>query len=135
MGSSLDLQLKLAKGVLILNLIIAGISYFIFDAWVPFLTGLLFGTIISLLNFRLLFLTLEKSVRMTPSRAQSFVTSRYLIRFLLTGFVLLISFKADYINVIGTIIGLISFKFIILKTEVFNDVNFFKNIIKRKEEK
>jgi len=134
-GSTWETQVKIAKGMVILNLIIAGISYFIFDPWVPFLTGLLFGTIIALLNFRLLSLTLEKSVRMLPEKAQVYATSRYFVRFLLYGIVLFISIRAEYINVLGTICGLISLKLIILKTELFNDPQYFKNIFKRKEGK
>ena len=85
MGSTWDVQIKVAKGVLILNSIIAGIGYFIFNPWTPFITGLLFGTIIALLNFRLLSLTLEKAVYMRPEKAQIYATSRYFIRFLLYG--------------------------------------------------
>lgn len=135
MGSIWDTQIKIAKGMFILNFIIAGISYFIFDPWVPFLTGLFFGTIIALLNFRLLSLTLEKSVKMLPEKAQIYVSSRYFVRFLLSGIVMFISIKAEYINVLGTIFGLISLKLIILKVEVFNDSQFYKNIFKRKEGK
>jgi len=135
MGSTWDTVVKIAKGMLILNFIVAVISYFIFDSWAPFITGLLFGTIIAVLNFRLLSITLEKSVKMLPHQAQKYVASRYIIRFLLEGAVLFISLKADYINILGTIFGLISLKLIILKTEVFNNFKFYNNIIKRKEEK
>lgn len=135
MGSTLKTQVKIVKAMLIFNIIIAGLSYFIFNPWVPFITGLFFGTIISILNFRLLSITLEKAVYMLPEQAQKYTTSRYFIRYLLYGAVIFISLKAEYINVLGTILGLISLKLAILKAELFNDLQFFKNIFKRKEGK
>lgn len=135
MRSTLNVQIRLAKGVLILNFIIAGIGFFIFNEWIPFLTGLIFGSIISILNLKLLSLTLEKAVLMAPETAQKYTTSRYFVRFLLYGVVIFISIRAEYINVLGTILGIVSLKLVILKTELFNDLQFFKNIIKRKEGK
>lgn len=135
MGSTFDIQIRVAKGVLILNSIFAGIGFFIFNEWVPFITGILFGSIIAILNFRLLSLTLEKAVVMAPESAQKYATSRYFVRFLLYGVVIFISIKANHINVLGTILGLVSLKLVILKTELFNDFQFFKNIFKRKEGK
>ena len=135
MESLQGLQLKLIKGVLIFNIIVGVSSIFIFDPWVPFITGQVFGMIMSVLNFRLLSLTLQTAIKMEPAKAQVYAGSRYVIRFLLMGVVLFISIKADYINVLGTIIGLISLKLIILITQVFNNLQFFKNIIKRKEVK
>lgn len=128
-------QWRLIKGVFLLNLIIAAIGYFIFEPWIPFLTGLFFGTLISILNFRLLYITLNSAVKMDPSRAQVFTSSRYMIRFLLTAIVLVVSLKAEYINILGTVIGLISFKIAIFKVEVFNHSKLYKNTMTRKEEK
>lgn len=135
MGSTWETQVKVAKGMVILNIIIGGIGYFIFNPWIPFITGLFFGTVITILNFRLLSLTMEKAVYMWPEQAQKYATYRYFIRYLLYGAVIFISIKAEYINVLGTIFGLISLKLIILKTELFNDSKFFENIFRRKEGK
>lgn len=135
MGLTWDTQLKVAKGVLIVNAIIGIISLFLIKPPLPFLLGLIFGTIISILNFRLLALTVEKSVKLEPSQAQTYAASRYMIRYFIVGIVLYISIKADYINVLGTIIGIITLKFVILKQEAFNDKEFFKKIFRRKEER
>lgn len=96
--------------------------------------GLVFGTLISMLNFRALALTLEKAVTMDPRRAQIYASSRYFIRFMTTGIVLFISIKANYLNVLGTIIGLFLIKIVILATNLFNDISYFKKIFIRKEE-
>ncbi|WP_099190049.1 ATP synthase subunit I [Tepidibacter mesophilus] len=93
------------------------------------LCGLAFGSIFSILNLRLLSLTLEKAITMHPGNAQGYVLSRYMIRFILTAMVLAISFKAPYINAIGTIIGLLLPKISILIVNLFG----IEKIIKGKE--
>ena len=89
--------------------------------------GLLFGTIIAVLNFRLLALTIEKSVSMPQSKAQVYSASRYILRMTIVGVVLLVSAKAPHINIIGVAIGLVSPKFVILARKLLIDK------LKRKE--
>lgn len=134
MGYTWDLQLKTFK----YTIITAAVAAVVFSAFVrpvlPFLLGLLFGTLISMLNFRALALTLEKAVTMPPAKAQVYASSRYFIRFMTNGIVIFVSIKADYLNVLGTIIGLIIIKVVVLATNLFNDRSFFKKIFLRKEE-
>ena len=123
------------KGTVILNVIIAFIGYFIVENPITFIYGIFFGATIGFLNFRLLYLTLVKAVRMQPHQAQAYAASRYIIRMVITGVVLYVSIKSDQLNTIGTIAGLFSIKLVILKTELFNNWQFFFNIFKRKEDK
>ncbi len=123
------------KGTIILNVVIASIGYFIFENPIAFIYGIFFGATIGFLNFRLLYLTLVKAVRMQPHQAQAYAASRYMIRLVITGIVLYVSIKSEQLNTIGTIAGLFSIKLVILKTELFNSWQFFFNIFKRKEEK
>lgn len=71
---------------------------------------------------------------MPPKKANSYATRHYFIRFVISGVVLFISIQAPYINIFGTIIGLLLIKFVIYFTNLFNDKEYFKNIIRRKEE-
>jgi hypothetical protein len=96
--------------------------------------GLVFGTAISCLNFLELGKTLEKAVKMNPGKAQAYTTSRYFLRYLISAIVIFISIKADYINVLGTVVGFLSIKFVIFVTNLFNDKRYFKKIFDRKEE-
>lgn len=128
-----DTQLKIIKGVLIVNGIIGAVAVFIAKPPMPFLTGLVFGTIIALLNFRLLSLTLNKAVKMQPHQARAYAASRYILRYIIIGMVLYISVKAEHIHALGTIAGIITLKFVVLQKELFNNKQYFKNIFKRKE--
>ncbi len=103
-------------------------------AGTPFLLGLVFGSTIGLLNFFELAKTLERAITMPPGKAQNYTTRKYFFRFLLTGIVLFVALKAPYLNALGTVLGLLLIKAVIYLTQLFNDKEYFKKIIKRKEE-
>jgi hypothetical protein len=46
-----------------------------------------------------------------------------------------VSINSPDINVLGTIIGLLMIKLVILQRDLLNDKQYFKNIFMRKEEK
>ncbi|QEK13224.1 ATP synthase subunit I [Crassaminicella thermophila] len=134
LGYTWNLQLKIFKITTIaMMVIVVGFAVFIKNP-LPMILGLVFGTFISMLNFRTLALTLEKAVCMAPRQAQVYASSRYFIRFIINGIVIFIGIKADYLNVVGVIIGLVMIKVVILATNLFNDKSYFKRIFIRKEE-
>jgi hypothetical protein len=99
----------------------------------PLIIGVIFGTLIGILNFLELEKTLIKAAKMNPNQAQSYATRKYFLRYGISGVVLLISIKASYISVVGTIIGLLLLKFVIMFTNLFNDKEYFKRIIGKEE--
>ena len=104
----------IAKGVLIFNLIVLAIFLIISALDVKMFLGLMFGTIIAILNIILLAKSIEKSVTMPVNKAQIYTTSTYLLRMLIVAIVLIVSVKASHLSLIGVVIGLISPKFSIL---------------------
>ncbi len=137
MGSTWDLQVRVAKGILVLNFAISILGLIFLDNPKTFITGIVFGSLIAILNFRLLALTTEKAVKLPEDKARTYAASRYVIRYIISGLVIFVSLKAEHINALGTVIGLISIKPIVFKEGLFNDKNFFKKIFiktKRKEE-
>lgn len=128
MNDGLGKQIRdVNKGILIIDLIVAILIVFLSNSPKEMLTGLLFGSIIAMLNFRLLAISLQKSVTYPPTKAQIYSTSRYIIRMTIVGVVLFVSAKSPHISVIGTTIGLLSTKFSILGKRVVVDK------LKRKE--
>lgn len=79
----------------------------------PLLSGLLFGGMIGLLTFRLLGISMEKSMKMTPAGAQAYISAQYFIRMAITGCVLFISVKVESLNIFTTALGIISVKAVI----------------------
>ncbi len=110
--------IDLAKVVIIFD-IVASIVIFLFAEditgrkAIPLLLGFDFGSLITLLMFLELALTLEKAVKMEKDRANAYTAGKYYFRVLIYGIVIFISIKADYIDVIGTVVGLLSVKVII----------------------
>lgn len=128
MNNGLGKQIRdVNKGILIIDLIAAILIVFLSNSPKEMLTGLLFGSIIAMLNFRLLAISLQKSVTYPPTKAQIYSTSRYIIRMTIVGVVLFVSAKSPHISVIGTTIGLLSTNFSILGKRVVVDK------LKRKE--
>ena len=118
---------NVTKDVIVFDLIVLAILLVTSTFNKSMLLGLLFGTIIAVLNFRLLALTIEKSVSMPQSKAQVYSAGRYILRMTIVGVVLLVSAKAPHINIIGVAIGLVSPKFVILARKLLIDK------LKRKE--
>jgi len=72
---------------------------------------------------------------MSPNKAQAYASVNYFFRMIITGLVLIIGLKADYLSGIAVIIGLLLIKQIIFFTQIQGSKSFFKKIIKRKEDK
>lgn len=120
------LVFKIAKRTILLVILFVGIFTFAFEDSRPISMGLIFGSLISILNFKLLDNTISKAVRMPPNRATSYTMAHYFARYIIYFLVLLIGARADYLNLISTIGGLFSVKFVILSSNIF-DKNFTRN--------
>lgn len=120
-----DIILKVYKRALIFSLFIIGISFFIFRNPKPIILGYLFGLIISMLSFKLLDNTINKAVRMTPARANSHTLVHYILRYIIYFMVLFVAAKADYLNLLATVVGLLVVKFTIIVSSIV-DKNFTK---------
>lgn len=115
------------KGIIIFDLIALVLILLLSNSVKEMVTGLLFGSIISVLNFRLLAISLQKAVNYSVGKAQAYTSAQYSVRMFIMAVVLFVSVKSPHISVIGTTIGLLSTKFAILgKTLVIDK-------LKRKE--
>lgn len=80
--------------------------------------GYIFGTVVSLLMFRLLAVTVDEAIDKEFDGARALVFKRYLIRYLIYGVVLYISSQRGYLNFLAVIVGLFMVKLTIV-VEVF----------------
>ncbi len=104
---------KVTKGIIVYCIAIGLISFFVTKEPISLILGVVFGSIIAILNFRLLAISMEKSVDMPIGRAQAYSGIRYLVRMSIVAVVVFVSVKNPSINVIGTILGLISTQIVI----------------------
>lgn len=115
-----DLVFKVARRTTIVVLLIIGILAFIFKDPKPIIMGLIFGSLISILNFKLLDNTVSKAVKMPSNKATGYTIFHYFARYIIYFVVLFVAFKADYLNLISTIIGLFTVKMVILGSSIFD---------------
>ncbi len=127
------LEKKIILFTVVEAMLITAVFAIFLNNYLEYILGLFFGLSIGVLNFLQLSRTMMRAVYLPPHKAQSFARRRYFIRFIIYGAVLFISIKSPKLNVLGTIIGIILIKLSIFMTQLFNDKNYFLNIIKRKE--
>ena len=104
---------EVTKGIVIYAVIASLILSILTKETIQSILGVVFGSVIAILNFRLLALTMEKAVDLPPGKAQAYTASRYLVRMFIVAVVVFVSVKNPNINVIGTILGLISNQIVI----------------------
>lgn len=104
---------EVTKGIVVYAIITSLILSIVTKETIHSILGVVFGSVIAILNFRLLALTMEKSVDFSPGKAQAYTASRYLVRMFIVAVVVFVSVKNPNINVIGTILGLVSTQIVI----------------------
>ena len=114
---------KLTKGIIVYDLLILLALAITFNLN----KQMVFGTLIAILNLKLLAITINKTVSMPSTKAQIYSSSQYLIRMAIMAVVLFVSAKAPHLNIVGTAMGLLSTKFVILTQKLLIEK------VKRKE--
>ena len=120
--------------VVIVNALTIGAVTLFMPSPLPYILGIVFGSLIGILNFYELAITLEKSVKMAPAKANRFATIKYMVRFMLTAVVLFIAIRSPQLHVLGAVFGLLSIKFVVYTMNLLSDKEFYKKIFVRKEE-
>ncbi len=108
---------------LVVSLVATMVSFILVNNAKPVILGIWFGSIISLLLFYELALTISKAVKMNTARASRYTSFKYFIRFVIYALILAISVKSNNLNIFGTIFGILSVKLTI----------YFKNLILTKK--
>ncbi|SKC56363.1 ATP synthase subunit I [Maledivibacter halophilus] len=134
MNKTYELQVKIIKRVLVLLCGLIVIAFFASENPKPHILGYIFGGLIGILNFIHLGKTIEKAVTMNPGRAQGYTSSRYMLRYITTGIVIVVSLRADHLNGFATIIGLLLVKIAVFSTHLFDSKEYYKRIFKRRED-
>lgn len=114
-------QQRIIKRVIAVTLVLIGIFLITIEDSTPYVYGIIFGVIINILNFRLMALTLEKSVKMPKHKIMPYITANYFARYIIYGVVLTVGAVADYLNFYTVVLGLFMVKIVIL-TDTFYDI-------------
>ncbi|MFW5648638.1 MAG: ATP synthase subunit I [Candidatus Alkaliphilus sp. MAG34] len=117
MGTTWEIQVRVAKGIVVLNLIVIMVAAILLENWKPFVLGNICGSTTAIVNFRLLAISMENLIaKGSNNRGEVFkhTGSRALVRLFINGMVIYFSFVSKHVNTVGTVIGLLSIKPVIL---------------------
>ena len=100
----------------------------IFSLQIDWVLGFVLGTIISILMFRLLALTINESIeKKSTNRAGSFMFSRYFIKYLIYGSIIYLALTRNQLNIAATVIGLLMVKITIIVSEIYTKFRDYLN--------
>lgn len=88
--------------------LIALTGVFFTKNYLPYILGLLLGTVFSIVKLILLEKSIDKSLEMDGTPAQNYIFTQYILRYILTALVLFFAVTDKNLNIIGFIIGLFS---------------------------
>lgn len=89
------------------------------------LAGFLLGMVVSILNFRLLAIDVERSLNLDVRRSIGFMRSRYLIRYFITFLVLFTTMRISLKCFVSALTGLMLIKMVIFSKYML--ANYFKS--------
>ena len=117
------LVLKIAKIAALISIIVIGLMALIFKNFKPIILGYVFGTLVSILTLALISDSANRIVSMQSSKAKKHAFVGYFTRLLIYVIVLIISHKAEYLNIFSAFLGLNMVKIVIF-TATFLNKNF-----------
>lgn len=83
---------------------------FVTEEPLKFIVGVTYGGLFSILNFRLMYQQVKKAVKMPSGKAQSYLQTRYFLRYSITGVVIYMALINPWLNIFGVFLGLIAVK-------------------------
>ncbi len=120
-----DTAKGLIKNVAVICFVFLGIYCLIdFSNILPFLFGLSFGFIFTILKIILLEKNIQHAVELTGSKADNYMKLHFLLRYVLTGVVLAVCGVFSSISLIGCVLAIMS-----LQISAYS-INFFKKVKK-----
>lgn len=99
-----------------------GISFFVAREPMPYIYGFVFGGSISILGFKLLEQSTKKAVKMKEAGARTYMVANYIVRYLIYGVVLVVSAKADYINLLTAVLSLFVIKAVLVSDAIYDTI-------------
>lgn len=101
---------QLALSMILFSLIIYMIGILLVNNKHSWTLGIAFGTIFAVLKLKLMENTFNKAVQMPEAKAQRYTNVSYMIRYILTGIVLVVAALEPSIDILGVFFGLVSMK-------------------------
>lgn len=124
---------KVLAYTIVLLAVQALLSILLYGLRFSFLYGLGAGGAMAILMFFDLKNTLVRASSMPPLKAKRFAAMKYFARFILTGVVLALMIRSPYVDILGGVLGLLTLKFAVYLTHLFDDKGYYQRIFKRRD--
>lgn len=92
------------------TLIVYALGIFFVTDIAAWTIGIVLGLVIAILKLRVMTLTITKALAMPENKAKSYTQKHYMLRYVLTGLILVIAVVTPGINTVGVFMGLVSMK-------------------------
>lgn len=96
--------------MIVFSVVVYSVGIFFGSNKVSWTLGVVFGLAIALLKLRLMEVAFSKAVAMPEAKARSYIQIHYMLRYLITGIVLLVAALQSSISLMGVFVGLFSMK-------------------------
>ncbi len=100
----------IGKVVVVINVAASVLMSIFLSEPMPMILGMWFATIISVLLFYELALTITRAVTMNPARASRYSSGKYFLRFFIYAVVLYVAANSPILDIYGAVIGILSVK-------------------------
>lgn len=100
----------MTKVMVVYGVIAYGIGLLVGAAFVPWTLGILLGLISAVLKLKAMEINFQKAVHMPENQAKNYIQKHYMIRYFLTGGLLVVAVLSPHISILGVFIGLLSMK-------------------------
>lgn len=106
-----DIAKRMVRVVLVIALlcVIASIIYYRSLEFLPFLFGIILGSVVSIVKIRLIDNTVDKAMEMEKKKASKYLALQNTLRLLLSGIVLVIGALAPQVSIWGVAAGIFAF--------------------------
>lgn len=120
--SELAKQTIAAILVIAFTFLIGSLLYYRSLDFIPYMIGLVLGSVVSVVKVMLVERAVEKALRMDQQRVGGYVGGQYLLRMLLTAVVLIIGALVSWISLWGVAAGVIAFQLGIYLVQLRNRI-------------
>lgn len=99
--------------------ILAGMMFFLIENPRPYVLGLMVGSLAGVINFRLMAMSLSKSVKLSAKAATPVFSLTSLLRYLVYTLVLVLAVQTHAFNIVTVTMGFLIVKLVIISSVVF----------------
>lgn len=126
-------QSIIVKSLILIALEVLLLFIFFNKDFVPLFLGLLLGGFINIIFFRILYSNILVAITKSADKAKRFITLNYMARYFISGLVLFVATKSNYLNVFTCLLGFLTIKLVFYFNNLIDLFKGNKDISLRKE--